>query len=90
LSRTNFSIPDLGSRVKKIPDPESASKNFSIFNPKNGFSALGKMIRDVQKIFVHPGSGSSLFIHPGYRISDPGVKKAPDPGSVSATLLIYI
>jgi hypothetical protein len=35
----NFSIPDPGSRVKKIPDPgsESASKNFGIFNSKNCF-----------------------------------------------------
>jgi hypothetical protein len=35
----NFSIPDPGSRVKKIPDPGSgsASKNLSIFNPKNCF-----------------------------------------------------
>jgi hypothetical protein len=35
---------------------------------------LGSGIRD-------PGSGKNLF-----RIADPGVKKAPDPGS--ATLLI--
>jgi hypothetical protein len=35
----NFSIPDPGSRVKKIPDPGSASKNLStgIFNRKNCF-----------------------------------------------------
>jgi hypothetical protein len=25
-----------GSRVKKIPDPRPASKNFSIYNPKIG------------------------------------------------------
>jgi hypothetical protein len=46
------------------------------FNPKNGFSALGKMIR-----VVHPG----LFIpdpDPDFLPNpDPGVKKAPDPGS---------
>jgi hypothetical protein len=30
----NFSIPDSGSRVKKIPDPGSASKNLIIFHPK--------------------------------------------------------
>ncbi len=35
---------------------------------------LGSRIRD-------PGSGKNLF-----RIPDPGVKKAPDPGSRSATL----
>ncbi len=35
---------------------------------------LGSGIRD-------PGSGKNIF-----RIPDPGVKKAPDPGSGSATL----
>jgi hypothetical protein len=38
------------------------------------FQALGNMIRD-----VYPGSGS---------IPDPGIKKAPDPGSESATKLV--
>jgi hypothetical protein len=33
----NFSIPDLGSMVEKIPDPGAASKNLSILNPKNCF-----------------------------------------------------
>jgi hypothetical protein len=33
-----------------------------------------------------PGSGSWFFTHLGSRIPDPGVKKAPDPGSGSATL----
>jgi hypothetical protein len=40
LSRIRiFFIPDPGSRVKKIPDPgsASASKNLSIFYPKNCF-----------------------------------------------------
>ena len=37
---------------------------------------LGSGIRD-------PGSGKNLF-----RILDPGFKKAPDPGSGSATLVI--
>jgi hypothetical protein len=31
-----------------------------------------------------PGSGKNLFLIP-----DPGVKKAPGPGSGSATLLLY-
>ncbi len=31
-------------------------------------------------------SGSWFFTHSGSRILDPGVKKAPDPGSESATL----
>ncbi len=38
----------------------------------------GSEIRD-------PGSGKNLF-----RIPDPGVKKAPDPGSGSATLLTVL
>ncbi len=50
------------------------------FNPKKWFSAFGNMIRD-----GHPGSESWFFTHPGPRISDPGVKKAPDTGSGSAT-----
>ncbi len=39
---------------------------------------------------VHPGSGFRIQIWIFYpsRITDPGVKKAPDPGSGSATLLI--
>jgi hypothetical protein len=43
----NFFIKDPGSRVKKIPNlgSGSASKNLSIFNPKNCFSALRNMIR---------------------------------------------
>jgi hypothetical protein len=38
----------------------------------------GSEIRDPEKI--HPGSGSRI------KIPDPGGKKAPDPGSGSATL----
>jgi hypothetical protein len=34
---------------------------------------------------VYPGSGKNLF-----RIPDPGVKKAPDPGSGSAILIYHI
>jgi hypothetical protein len=54
---SEFSIPDPGSRVKKIPDPGfgSASKNLSIFNPKivSKLSEIGNMIRD-----INPGYGS--------------------------------
>jgi hypothetical protein len=32
ITNPNFSIPDPGSRLKKIPDPGSASKDLSIFN----------------------------------------------------------
>jgi hypothetical protein len=56
-SGSEFFHPESRSRVKKIPDPgsRSASKNFSIFNPK----ALGNMIRDVYLDFLtipDPGS----------------------------------
>jgi hypothetical protein len=41
-----------------------------------------KIVTKLSKIWVwDPGSGKNLF-----RIQDPGVKKAPDPGSGSATL----
>ncbi len=77
----NFSIQDTWSRVKKISDPGSASKNLSIFNPKNCFQALGNvMIRDVQYI-----PDPDLNFYPS-RIPDPGFKRLPDPESGSATL----
>jgi hypothetical protein len=42
-----------------------------------------KIVTMLSKIWVwDPGSGKNLF-----RIPDPGVKKAPDPGSGSATLI---
>jgi hypothetical protein len=42
-----------------------------------------KIVTKLSKIWVwHPGSGKNLFLIP-----DPGVKKTPDPGSGSATLL---
>jgi hypothetical protein len=42
-----------------------------------------KFVSKLSKIWVwDPGSGKNLF-----RIPDPGVKKAPDPGSGSATLV---
>jgi len=75
-------IPDLGS---EIPDPNFSHpgsririKEFNYSNQKNCLKALGNMIR-----FVHPGSGSRFVTIP-----DPGVKKAPDPGSGFATLVL--
>jgi hypothetical protein len=55
------SIPDPGSRVKKIQDPGSASKNLSIYNPINCFHALGKMM------FI-PDPDPDFFPHPVSRI----------------------
>jgi hypothetical protein len=90
-------IPDPGLTFfpSRIPDPNCfiPDPHQRILTPKNGFSALGNMIR-----VVHPGSGSLIrvltFTHPESRIPDPesqipdpGVKKAADPGSGSATLV---
>jgi hypothetical protein len=45
-----------------------------------------KIVKKLLKIWSwDPGSEKNLF-----RIPDPGVKKAPDPGSGSATLFIQI
>jgi hypothetical protein len=67
-----------GSRISGQKDPGSASKNLNIFNAKNCFYALGKMIWD-----DNPGSG--FFSHSRSRtpIPDPTAKKAPDPGSTT-------
>jgi hypothetical protein len=59
-----------------ISDPNVFHPGSRIFNPKMVFKALGNMIP-----VDHPGSGSCFL-----PIPDPGVKKAPDPGS--ATLFI--
>jgi hypothetical protein len=68
-----------GSRVKKIPDNGSASKNLSIFNPQKFFLCSQK---------YDPGCSSQIrifiFTHPGCQIQ--GFKKAPYPGS--ATLIL--
>ncbi len=57
------------------------SKNYRTFYPKNCHQALKNM--GLGSGNRDPGSGKNLF-----RIPDPGVKKAPDPGSGSATLEI--
>jgi hypothetical protein len=67
--------------IFSIPDSGAASKNLSILTQKNGFEAFGNMIQ-----VVHPRSGSRILIFT-HRIPYPGVKKAPDPGSGSATLV---
>ncbi len=66
--------------------PGSASNNLSILTQKNCFLALGNMIR-----VVHFGSSILILTFYPSRIPDPGVKKkAPDPGSRSATLARYL
>ncbi len=72
---SEFSIPDPESRVKKIlyPGSGSASKNSSIFNPKNCFLALGK-IED-----GHPGFGSRIWNF--FSIPAPGSRGQKSTGS---------
>ena len=74
-------ILDPGSRIR--------IKEFKYFNPKkpkNWFLSSGKYDPGCSSRIPDPGSGCWLSTHPGSRIPDPGVKKAPDPGSGSATL----
>jgi hypothetical protein len=63
--------------------PGSASKNLSILTPKK---KTKKMVSKPGK--YDPGCSSRIWMLTFYpsRIPDPGVKKAPDPGSGSATL----
>ncbi len=68
-----FSIPDPESRVKKIPDPYKRIQE--ILTQKPFLSSLKNDLR----------SSSRIRFQIFFSIPDPGVKKAPDPGS--ATLL---
>jgi hypothetical protein len=69
-----FSHPRSRIRTFSIPDPGSASKNLSIFLSSRKYdSGCSSRILDPDADFLP--------------IPDPGVKKAPDPGSGSATLL---
>ncbi len=81
----NFSVlnstPNPGSKFFSSPDPGSKFfpsririKEFKYFNPKNGFWALGNMVR-----VVHPGSGSWFFTHPGSWIQGSKRHRIPDP-----------
>ncbi len=84
---TSVADPGCLSRIRlcSIPDPGTKlfpSKNLSILTPKNGFQALRNMIR-----VVHPGSRIRILTFYPSRIPNPGVKKAPDPGLGSATLV---
>ncbi len=82
-------IPDPGSDFfpSWMLDPWSASKNLSILTKKNGFSALGNMIR-----VFHPRSGSWIWIltfylsripilDPRSRIQGSKRHRIPDTGS---------
>ncbi len=65
-----------GSRIDKIPEPGSASKNLSISNLKSWYWIPKN---------VH--SGSRIMALNFFSVPYSWVKKAPDPGSGSATLV---
>ncbi len=70
IPEPNFSIPDLWSRVKKIPDPQ---QRIYVFLAQKSVSKLSEIWSGI------------LTFYPS-RVPDPGVKKAPDLESGSATL----
>ncbi len=67
----NFSIPDPGSRVKKIRIPDPNKIFFGFFNPKKLFLSSRKNSR---MFILDPDP--AFFSHPGSWIHHPGVKKA--------------
>jgi hypothetical protein len=83
-----------GSRIQKQQQKRGVKKNYFSFEvlKKKIWANFQRIIElFAQKIFTKlskvwvwdPGSGKNLF-----RIPDLGVKKAPDPGSESATLVV--
>jgi hypothetical protein len=78
---SDFFIPDPGSRVDKIPDSGSgsASKNTRFSKIRSGMFITdpGSLILDLDYFFTS-------------RIPDPGARKAPDPGSGAATLVVTL
>jgi hypothetical protein len=65
----------------------SIFKELYNFLPKKlllSYQNYGFGIRDPESEILDPGSRKNLF-----RIPDPGVQKAPDPGSGSATLVSF-
>jgi hypothetical protein len=76
-----------GSRIRtvSIPDPGSSSKNLSILTPKKAKKwFLSPKKYDPGCSFRIPDPDADFLPS---RIPDPGVKKAPNPGSGSETLL---
>jgi hypothetical protein len=84
-----------------VPDPGCLSRIPNFFNPGFASTNSNTGILKQKKLFLSsrkydPGCSSRIRIPDPdpviylSRIPDPGVKKAPDPGSGSATLVYYI
>ncbi len=82
-----------GSRIRlfSIPDPNCLNpgsliliKEFKYLIHKKNQKMVSKLQKIWSGLFIpDPGSGCWLSTHPGSRIPDPGVIKAPDPGSAT-------
>ncbi len=78
------SVVDPGC-LSRIPDP-----NFSIPDPGSESSILTQKIDSKLSEINDPGCSSRILIFYSSSIPDRGVKKSPDPGSGSATLLVSL
>jgi hypothetical protein len=75
---------DPESRIDKIPDPDP-HKRIEVFLTLKIYTMFSKI--SPRMFIVHPRSWIWIFFPS--RIPNPGVKKAPEPGSGSATLLYW-
>ncbi len=80
-------IPDPGSKRFLDLGSASASNNFSILTQK----IVSKLSEILSVMFIpDPDPGSGIMVFYPSRIPNPGVKKAPDHGSGSATLIMEV
>ncbi len=86
--RSSVADPGCLSRIRFFFHPGSRIRLFSIPDPNQKFSILTKkLFLSSRRYHLGSRSGSWFFTHPGSRVQDPGVRKTPDPGSGSATLV---
>ncbi len=78
-----------GSRIRtvSIPDPGSASKNLGVLTPQK---KTKKWFLSSRKYDLGCSSRIRMLTFYPSRIPDPGVKRAPDPGSGFATLDVSV
>jgi hypothetical protein len=75
-----------GSRIRLFSIPD-LHKKFKYFNPKKWFPDPDFLPVPDPGSRGQKGTGSRILTFYPSRIPDPGVKKAPDPGYGSATLV---